>query len=124
MWFQNARAKLRRSLSADDSQVNSPSALPGGLTLDTISPPPADHSQPVLTSTIDQLQLSLLTGSSSPAAGRSHQPHDAAAFLLDYGSQNAPGCIPSVEAYGNFGEAGGGADGEVDPDHPFRPHYC
>uniref|UniRef100_A0A8D0A8I5 LIM/homeobox protein Lhx9 n=1 Tax=Sander lucioperca TaxID=283035 RepID=A0A8D0A8I5_SANLU len=61
VWFQNARAKLRRSLTADDSQVNSPSAPQRGVTLATGSPSysPPDQSQPFSsnTSTIDQLQL-------------------------------------------------------------------
>ncbi|KAM7373662.1 hypothetical protein PAMP_008498 [Pampus punctatissimus] len=128
VWFQNARAKLRRSLSTDDSQVHSPSTPLGGVTAATSSPPracsPASQSQPFPTSTIDQLQLSLLTAPLSPAVNLSHQPQNPA-FFLDYDSQSAPGCISSLEAYRDFGEAGGGAEREVDPEvDPFRPHYC
>uniref|UniRef100_A0A7N6AG90 LIM/homeobox protein Lhx9 n=1 Tax=Anabas testudineus TaxID=64144 RepID=A0A7N6AG90_ANATE len=65
VWFQNARAKLRRSLTTDDSQVNSPCAPSRGVTMRTSPPPPAcsllDQSQPFPSSTIDHLQLSLLT---------------------------------------------------------------
>eukprot|EP00064_Thunnus_orientalis_P021627 superscaffoldBa00006684_g21793 len=132
VWFQNARAKLRRSLSTDDSQVHSPSTPLRGVTAATGSPPPArspaDQSQPFPTSTIDELQLSLLTAplspTLSPAVSQSHQPQNPA-FFLDYDSQSAPGCTSSLEAYGDFGEARGGAESEADPEaDPFRPHYC
>ncbi|KAI9536805.1 hypothetical protein NQZ68_031113 [Dissostichus eleginoides] len=100
VWFQNARAKLRRSLTADDSQPFSS------------------------TSTIDQLQLSLLTAPLnepplSPAASQLQNP----AFFLDYDSQSAPGCVSSLEAYEDFGEAER-AEAEVDSDSSFRPHFC
>ncbi|CAK6980863.1 LIM/homeobox protein Lhx9-like [Scomber scombrus] len=126
VWFQNARAKLRRSLSTDDSQVHSPSSPLRGVAAATASPHPArspdDQSQPFFptsTSTIDQLQLSLLT---APLRRQQQNP----ALFLDYDSQSAPGYISSLEPFGDFGEDGGGvverqADPEVDP---FRPHYC
>ncbi|XP_070778303.1 LIM/homeobox protein Awh-like [Enoplosus armatus] len=129
VWFQNARAKLRRSLTTDESQVNSPSAPTRTGTMATNSSSPArtppDQSQPFSTSTIDQLQLSLLTAPLgdppvSPAVNQLRNP----AFFLDHDSQSAPGCISSLEAYEDFGEAGGGAEGEVDPDGSFGPHYC
>ncbi|XP_035536735.1 LIM/homeobox protein Lhx9-like [Morone saxatilis] len=132
VWFQNARAKLRRSITTDESQANSPSAPPRGITVATGSPSsacsPPDQSQPFPTSTIDQLQLSLLTAPLSdppvsPALSQSHQLQHPA-FFLDYDSQSAPGCTSSLEAYEDFGEAGGGAEGEVDADSSFRPHYC
>ncbi|XP_050925076.1 LIM/homeobox protein Lhx9-like [Lates calcarifer] len=130
VWFQNARAKLRRSLSTDDSQVNSPSAPLRGVTVATASPPPArspqDQPQPFSTSTIDHLQLSLLTAplSNTPPSPAISQPQlQNPAFFLDYNSQSAPG-ISSLEAYEDFGEAGGGAEREADPDSSFRPHYC
>lgn len=128
VWFQNARAKLRRSLSTDDSHVHSPSTPRRGITTATGSPPPArspaDQSQPFPTSTIDQLQLSLLTAPLSPAVSQSHHPQNPA-FFLDYDSQSAPGCISSLEAYGDFGEAGGGAERDADPEvDAFRPYYC
>ncbi|XP_070701963.1 LIM/homeobox protein Awh-like [Pempheris klunzingeri] len=124
VWFQNARAKLRRSLTADDSQVNSPPAPPRGVTVATGSPSPLDQSQPFPNSTIDQLQLSLLTAPlsdppASPALDQPLQPQNPA-FFLDYDSQSAPGCVPSLEAYEDFG----GADREVDPDGSFGPNYC
>ncbi|XP_023276565.1 LIM/homeobox protein Awh-like isoform X2 [Seriola lalandi dorsalis] len=131
VWFQNARAKLRRSLTTDDSQVNSPSAPMRGVTIGTNSPPPVcsppDQSQPFSTSTIDQLQLSLLTAPlSDPVSPAVNQPNQlqSPAFFLDYDSQSAPGCISSLEVYEDFGEAGGGAEREADADSSFRPHYC
>ncbi|XP_033980445.1 LIM/homeobox protein Lhx9-like [Trematomus bernacchii] len=129
VWFQNARAKLRRTLTADDSQVSSPSAPPRGLSMSSGSSPgacsPPDQSQPFSsTSTIDQLQLSLLTAPLnepplSPAASQLQNP----AFFLDYDSQSAPGCVSSLEAYEDFGEAER-AEAEVDSDSSFRPHFC
>uniref|UniRef100_UPI0037E7F574 LIM/homeobox protein Awh-like n=1 Tax=Semicossyphus pulcher TaxID=241346 RepID=UPI0037E7F574 len=129
VWFQNARAKLRRSLTADDSQVNSPSAPSRGVNMATESPPPTcsptDQSGPFPTSTIDHLQLSLLTGplNDPPASPTVDQPHQLLQnpdFFVDYDSQSAPGCVSSsLEAYEDFGEAG-----EVDPDSSFTPHYC
>uniref|UniRef100_A0A671TJM4 LIM/homeobox protein Lhx9 n=1 Tax=Sparus aurata TaxID=8175 RepID=A0A671TJM4_SPAAU len=57
VWFQNARAKLRRSLTTDDSQASSPSGPQRGVTVATGSPSPGcsppDQSQPFPTSTID-----------------------------------------------------------------------
>lgn len=89
--------------------------------------PPGDQSQPFPTSTIDQLQLSMLTAPlgeppASPAVSQLQHP----AFLLDYDSQSAPGCPSSLEAYEDFVEAGGGggAEGDADADASFRPHYC
>ncbi|XP_044027883.1 LIM/homeobox protein Lhx9-like isoform X2 [Siniperca chuatsi] len=87
VWFQNARAKLRRSLTTDDSQVNSPSAPPRGATVATGSPPaacsPPDQSQPFSTSTIDQLQLSLLTAPlSDPPMRLSFHPGASQLALL------------------------------------------
>ncbi|KAF1382072.1 hypothetical protein PFLUV_G00160640 [Perca fluviatilis] len=115
-------------------QVNSPSAPQGGVTVATGSPSPscspADQSQPFSsnTSTIDQLQLALLTAPltpplASPAASQSLQLRSPA-FFLDYDSQSAPGCISSLEAFEDFGEPGGGAEGDVDSDSSYRPHYC
>ncbi|KAL6100258.1 uncharacterized protein ACO6RY_01904 [Pungitius sinensis] len=122
VWFQNARAKLRRSVTTDDPQVNSPSAPPGGVTAATESPPlsPPDQSQAFSSaSTIDHLQLSLLT------APLGEHPLQNATFFPDYDSHNAPGCMSSLEAYEDFPEAGGrGAEGEADPRCSFRPHYC
>ncbi|XP_026012266.1 LIM/homeobox protein Awh-like [Astatotilapia calliptera] len=126
VWFQNARAKLRRSLLSDDSQVNSPSALPRAATMatspssPTCSPP--DRSQPFPTSTIDQLQLSLLTSplSEQVISHPSQELLQSPDFFPDYDSQSAPGCMSTLEVHGDFGEAGGG---EVSAD-AFGPHYC
>ncbi|XP_059206093.1 LIM/homeobox protein Awh-like [Centropristis striata] len=127
VWFQNARAKLRRSLTADDSQVSSPSAPLRGVTMAPGSP--TDHSQHYSsTSTIDHLQLSLLTAplSEPPLSPAPSQLTRSPAFFLDYDSQSAPGCVSSLEAFDDFGEAGGGgggAEGDDDADSSFR-HYC
>nr|XP_019966328.1 PREDICTED: LIM/homeobox protein Lhx9-like [Paralichthys olivaceus] len=131
VWFQNARAKLRRSLTSDDSQVNSPSApLRTAISVVTSSPPPQAcsppaQSRPFTTSTIDQLQLSLLTAPlgdlpPSPTANPPPQLQNPALFL-DYDSQSAMGCVSSLEACEDFVEAGGG---DEDPDHSFSRHYC
>lgn len=79
VWFQNARAKLRRSLTAEDPQVNSPSASSTGVAVATGPPSPAP-SQPFPGSTIDHLQLSLLTTQNPDC-------------FLDHSSQNTPGCL-------------------------------
>ncbi|KAM4539931.1 LIM/homeobox protein Awh-like [Odontesthes bonariensis] len=133
VWFQNARAKLRRSLNSDDSQVNSPCAPPRAVAMATTSPPsafsPSDQLQPYPTSTIDQLQLSLLTApinepSTSPVVNQSsHQLPQSPAFFLDYNSHGASGCIASLDSHGDFGEAGEEIDREGDPDQ-FTPQYC
>lgn len=128
VWFQNARAKLRRSLTADDSQVHSPCVPSRGVTMATSPPPPAcsplDQSQPFPSSTIDQLQLSLLTTPLcdppvSPAIKQPHLLHNPD-FFLDYNSQSAPGCTSSLEAYG---EAEAGAEGDADPDCSYEPRF-
>ncbi|XP_069024725.1 LIM/homeobox protein Awh-like [Embiotoca jacksoni] len=129
VWFQNARAKLRRSLNSDDSQVSSPSVPSRGVTTATGSPPgacsPPSQSRPFPASTIDHRQLCLLTAPldeppASPTADRLSRQLllQSSAFFLDYDSQSAPGCVSSLDAYGDFGEAGGGgggAEGGVDP---------
>ncbi|CAI5692081.1 unnamed protein product [Oreochromis niloticus] len=126
VWFQNARAKLRRSLLSDDSQVNSPSAPPraAAMTTSPSSPTcsPPDRSQPFPTSTIDQLQLSLLTSplSEQVISHPSQELLQSPDFFPDYDSQSAPGCMSTLEVHGDFGEAGGG---EVNAD-AFGPHYC
>uniref|UniRef100_A0A3Q1JZE9 LIM/homeobox protein Lhx9 n=1 Tax=Anabas testudineus TaxID=64144 RepID=A0A3Q1JZE9_ANATE len=129
VWFQNARAKLRRSLTTDDSQVNSPCAPSRGVTMRTSPPPPAcsllDQSQPFPSSTIDHLQLSLLTTplGDPPVSPAVNQPHllQNPDFFLDYNSQSAAGCSSSLEAYG---EAEGRAEREVDAESSYQPHYC
>ncbi|XP_029023670.1 LIM/homeobox protein Awh-like isoform X2 [Betta splendens] len=114
VWFQNARAKLRRSLTADESQVNSPSAPSRGVTMATSPPPPAcsplDRSSPFPSSTIDHLQLSLLTNPLSDAPQLLQRPD----CFLDCSSQNASCCLSPLEAYG---DAAGGAES-------YQPRYC
>lgn len=77
VWFQNARAKWRRSLATSDS----PSVPVRGITVAT------SQSQLFPSSTIDQLQLSLLT---SPLADPPTRPGS----FLDHTSQGAPGPQP------------------------------
>ncbi|XP_015249504.1 PREDICTED: LIM/homeobox protein Lhx9-like [Cyprinodon variegatus] len=122
VWFQNARAKLRRSLNSEDSQANSPSAPPGAVTMaatpSSLSCSPLDQS-PFPTSTIDQLQLSLLTGSvhepsESPAVTQSCQMLQSPNFFLDYDPQGAFGCIPTLEPHLEFREAEGRVEREDD----------
>ncbi|XP_056277570.1 LIM/homeobox protein Lhx9-like [Pseudoliparis swirei] len=121
VWFQNARAKLRRSVTTDDSQVDSPSAYPGGgVALAPDPPPDRSLAPPPLSSsasTIDQLQLSLLTAPLSEPAG------SPASLYLDYDSQSAPGCLSSLEVFEDFEEAGA-AEGGGHPHGSFAPHYC
>lgn len=130
VWFQNARAKLRRSLNSEDSQVSSPSAPCRAAAMATAPSTPAcspsDPPQPFPTSTIDQLQLSQLTGpisepSLSPVLNPpSYQLLQSPAFFLDYDSQSAPGCLSSLEPMGDFGEAAGGVERNTDT---FEAHY-
>ncbi|KAF7651630.1 hypothetical protein LDENG_00108110, partial [Lucifuga dentata] len=128
VWFQNARAKLRRSLSADDSAISSPSAPPRGTTMATSSSPPARSPpaqvQPFHASTIDHLQLALLT---APLGEPSQSPtvkQQSPAFFPDCDSQPAPGCVSSLEAYVGFREAGGGGARHDDTDDSLGAFYC
>uniref|UniRef100_A0A3Q0RRZ3 LIM/homeobox protein Lhx9 n=1 Tax=Amphilophus citrinellus TaxID=61819 RepID=A0A3Q0RRZ3_AMPCI len=113
-------------------QVHTPQSLRsdgGGDSLSPSSPTfsPPDQLQSFPTSTIDQLQLSLLTTPlSDQLIGHSSQELlQSPVFFPDYDSQSAAGCMSTPEARGDFGEAGGGrgAEGEVNPD-TFSPHYC
>ncbi|XP_036070253.1 LIM/homeobox protein ttx-3-like [Oryzias melastigma] len=126
VWFQNARAKLRRSLNSEYPQVHSPATPFPTVAVATSSSPPAcamsDHTQPFPTSTIDHLQLSLLT---APVNERSEVVNPSAHQLLqssnsmDYNSQSAPGCS-SLDLQGNF-------ELEIDrsdSSDAFRLHYC
>lgn len=131
VWFQNARAKLRRSLNSEDSQANSPSAPPGAVALATtpssLSCSSLDQSQPFPASTIDQLQLSLLTGSAvessvSPILNQSCQMLQSPNIFLDYDPQSAFGCIPSLEPLREFEVVEGRVGREID-DETFGPNY-
>ncbi|XP_013997185.1 LIM/homeobox protein Lhx9 [Salmo salar] len=123
VWFQNARAKLRRSLSADESQSNSP-APQRFDTMATASPSlvtSSHQSQSFQTSTIDQLELSLLT---APLSDPPQSPADQSAgfkdsFFLDYNSQGAPRLSPLMTY--NFGESG--LEREGDSDTVLQPYY-
>uniref|UniRef100_A0A8C6M687 LIM/homeobox protein Lhx9 n=1 Tax=Nothobranchius furzeri TaxID=105023 RepID=A0A8C6M687_NOTFU len=127
VWFQNARAKLRRSLNSEDSQANSPSGAVAMATTSSVTTcSPSNQSDHFPASTIDQLQLSLLTAplsepSSCPVVDQSsYQLLQSPSLFPDYYSQSAPGCIASLEAQGDFGEAEGGAERDIDT---FRPHH-
>ncbi|XP_032435903.1 LIM/homeobox protein Awh-like isoform X2 [Xiphophorus hellerii] len=131
VWFQNARAKLRRSLNSEDSQANSPSAPPGAVALATtpssLSCSSLDQSQSFPASTIDQLQLSLLTGSAvessvSPILNQSCQMLQSPSIFLDYDPQSAFGCIPSLEPLREFEVVEGRVGREID-DETFGPNY-
>ncbi|XP_028453940.1 uncharacterized protein LOC114568524 [Perca flavescens] len=81
VWFQNARAKLRRSLTADDSQANSPSAPQGSVTVATGSPspspscsPPTNHSPSLLTPAPSTSCSSLCSPPRSPRRRRARPP--------------------------------------------------
>nr|XP_043908916.1 LIM/homeobox protein Lhx9-like [Solea senegalensis]XP_043908917.1 LIM/homeobox protein Lhx9-like [Solea senegalensis] len=116
VWFQNARAKLRRSLTSDDVQANSPSVAPrAGVAMTTSTPPPPPCSPPFSTSTIDQLQLSLLTAPLGDV-DQPRQLHSPPVFYLDYDSQNALGCVSS--------RVSGYDEADADPDPSFTPRYC
>ncbi|XP_020562626.2 LIM/homeobox protein Awh-like [Oryzias latipes] len=131
VWFQNARAKLRRSLNSEYPQAQSPAAVFPSVAIATSSSPTAcamsDQTQPFPASTIDHLQLSLLTApvsdrSQSPAVNQSaHQPLRST-DPLDYSSQSAPGCS-SLSLQGNFENVGLEVDGGESSD-AFRLHYC
>ncbi|KAL0962338.1 hypothetical protein UPYG_G00338800 [Umbra pygmaea] len=119
VWFQNARAKLRRSLSADESQSNSPTPQ----RFDTITAaslsPVASH-QSFQTSTIDQLELSLLT---APLSDPPQSPTNQTAtfkdtLFLEYNSQGA-GLSPLTY---DFVESGSVREEESDKE--LQPYYC
>ncbi|KAJ3609200.1 hypothetical protein NHX12_023724 [Muraenolepis orangiensis] len=98
VWFQNARAKMRRSVSMDDSPTSSRT--------DTVATSSLPHSPLYPTSTIDQSQLSLLTDplDASPPTDRSGGPDRS--FLLDFSSQGATG-VGFREADKPMGSEGG-----------------
>ncbi|XP_037549260.1 LIM/homeobox protein Lhx9-like [Nematolebias whitei] len=128
VWFQNARAKLRRTLNSEDSQVSSPSdpsrAAAMATTSSTPSCSPSDQSFP--TSTIDQLQLSQITAPIceplvSPVLNQpAYQLLQSPTFFLNYDSQSATGCIASLDPIGDFVEAAGGVERSSDI---FEAHY-
>ncbi|XP_028296735.1 LIM/homeobox protein Awh-like isoform X2 [Gouania willdenowi] len=103
VWFQNARAKLRRSLNSDDSQravtmttATSPPPPPRAVTMTTAASSPSPGvlppDRPLVFPTIDQRQLLQLT-----SADQSQRLLPSPALYLDYDSQHSPGCISSLE---------------------------
>ncbi|XP_066580852.1 LIM/homeobox protein Lhx2 [Amia ocellicauda] len=117
VWFQNARAKLRRSLSADDSQdsVTTETAAPSSLP--SPSSPNSPLSTSTLTSTIDQSQLSLLTAPLQDPAPGSSSSCQSMVFLnsppatADYATQNALGLSPPDFLSFELGESHSGGEG-------------
>ncbi|XP_061112040.1 LIM/homeobox protein Lhx9-like [Conger conger] len=118
VWFQNARAKLRRSLPADDSQSNSPAAMATMPASMATSQP----SQALQTSTIDQLELSLLTAplSDTPQSPIGQPRGYKDSFLLDYNSQSPPRLSPLMTL--DFGEASSGREGDCNKTP--QQYYC
>ncbi|XP_072530128.1 LIM/homeobox protein Awh-like [Salminus brasiliensis] len=95
VWFQNARAKLRRSLSSDTPHAAISAFSSGDETMATVSMTPSQDVLPQQTSTIDQLELSLLTAPISETSlnhtvnhTSSMEPYKDLAYL-DYNTQNA-----------------------------------
>lgn len=112
VWFQNARAKLRRSLPADESRNNPPVAPKADamVTAPASMATSPQQSQALQTSTIDQLELSLLTAP-LPDAPQSPIGQPAGyknSFFLDYNSQSPPGLSPLMTI--DFGEASAGKE--------------
>ncbi|XP_024920721.1 LIM/homeobox protein Awh-like isoform X3 [Cynoglossus semilaevis] len=93
VWFQNARAKLRRSLTSTEPQTTPGPAVPPSP--GSLSPPCSSSGQSELfpASTIDPLQLSLIT------APLYDPPINHPALFLDYDSQNELGDDSSLEVY-------------------------
>ncbi|XP_064205043.1 LIM/homeobox protein Lhx9-like [Anguilla rostrata] len=123
VWFQNARAKLRRSLPADDSQSNSPVApQTDAMATMPASMATSQPSQALQTSTIDQLELSLLTAplSVTPQSPIGQPVGYKDSFLLDYNSQSPPRLSPLMTL--DFGETSAGSEGDCNK----TPHqyYC
>lgn len=119
VWFQNARAKLRRSLTADSppQSLNLPSA--GG---DRAATEAMSQSQPFPSSTIDQLQLSLLTAPLSPPPPQQQNPRHTY-LLLDYTSHGAPGSSSVPQAAGDCGSGGARVEAEDHSGEPYGIKY-
>ncbi|XP_036371970.1 LIM/homeobox protein Lhx2-like [Megalops cyprinoides] len=97
VWFQNARAKLRRSLPAEESQCNSPVALKAeAMATTAASIATSQQSQALQTSTINHLELSLLTAplSDTPQSPTSHSAGYKDAYVQDYNNQHTPRLSP------------------------------
>ncbi|XP_034016712.1 LIM/homeobox protein Lhx2-like [Thalassophryne amazonica] len=127
VWFQNARAKLRRSLSAEDSTFSSPSGPQSSPNVATSSSPPTfvADDQHFPTSTIDQLQLSLLTCPLGDSPVSPAVTQQSPMFFLDYDSHVASGCTSSLEASEEVQGAGEGTTKRDDnPENCFGPHTC
>ncbi|KAJ8334981.1 hypothetical protein SKAU_G00406200 [Synaphobranchus kaupii] len=128
VWFQNARAKLRRSLPADDSQNNSPAApLPCPSPADAMATMSASvatsqQSQVLQTSTIDQLELSLLTAplSDMPQSPIGQPVAYKDSFLLDYNTQSPPRLSPLMTL--DFEDASAGR--EEDCKRTPHQYFC
>ncbi|KAL4629607.1 LIM/homeobox protein Lhx9-like [Arapaima gigas] len=106
VWFQNARAKLRRSLSVDESQSASPVVPPADITA-TSSASIVTSQAPEMfpTSTINQLELSLITAPlDDTLPSPSQQPQRCKdPFYMDHNTQNSHDPCPPVTF--DFGES-------------------
>ncbi|XP_023665407.1 LIM/homeobox protein Awh-like [Paramormyrops kingsleyae] len=97
VWFQNARAKLRRSLSINESQSGSPAPPPASTTT-SASMCLTNSQQPLAceTSTIDQLELSLLTAPLEEAPQSPYQQSQGFkdSFYFDSSTEVRAGLCP------------------------------
>ncbi|XP_036417897.1 LIM/homeobox protein Lhx9-like [Colossoma macropomum] len=95
VWFQNARAKLRRSLSSDAPHTAISTFASEAETIETVAMAPCQDVLTQQTSTIDQLELSLLTAPICETSLNHNMDHTSPvetynnSALLDYSTQNA-----------------------------------
>ncbi|KAL7858764.1 hypothetical protein AOLI_G00188660 [Acnodon oligacanthus] len=94
VWFQNARAKLRRSLSSDTPHTAISTFPSEAETMATVTMAPCEDVLSQQTSTIDQLELSLLTAPICETSLNQNMDHTSPvetynnSALLDYSTQS------------------------------------